>query len=345
MQKIRRPDAVAGNSLLRLTLLSLACILLALAAACGGGGGDEDISACNLHEQLCDRHLNEVAFATTHNSMSNVPDHWIDATQSSGITAQLEAGIRGFQLDSYYGIKVGPTVLTSVEVRTAKMTEELSDSAIREAEQLVAGAGRVAPGGGGETYLCHGNCELGATPMVTALNEFTRFLGANSNEVIIIFIEDYITAEDTAAAFEESGLMDYVYTYEGGEWPRLREMIQNGTRVLVMSEHGGGEPAWYHSGFELTQETPYRFETVDDMRSDTSCAPNRGEPDSPLFQLNHFISPADSDTSASANEFQFLLDRALACKRERGLVPNLVAVNFWEEGSVVDVVDEMNGVR
>lgn len=325
-----------------LHLLLVAAI--AFGVACGRKDAGDDISACNLHKELCDRALNKVAFATTHNSMSNVPDHWIDATQSSGISEQLKAGIRGFQLDSYYGVKVGPRVLTSVEVRTDKMSEQLSESAVGQAAEIASGIGDIVPGDRAETYLCHGNCELGAVPMVKALQEFTTFLEANPNEVLIIFIEDYISGEDTAAAFEEAGLTDYVYTYQGGEWPTLRKMIDDGTRILVMSEHGGGDPAWYHNGFELTQETPYSFASADDLLSDTSCDPNRGEAESPLFQLNHFISPADPDTSAKANEFQLLLDRALKCKQERGLVPNLVAVNFWGEGSVVDVVDEINGV-
>jgi hypothetical protein len=45
------------------------------------------------------------------------------------------------------------------------------------------------------------------------------------------------------------------------------------------------------------------------------------------------------------NDFQFLLDRAQECAEERGQIPNFVAVNFYLIGDVVDVVDELNGVR
>jgi hypothetical protein len=325
----------------RATILAL-LVLLSFAAC---GDDDPEVAACNLHGELCDRPLNEVAFATTHNSMSNLPDRWIDPTQSSGIAEQLNAGIRGFQVDSYYGVDVGPVVLTSAIVRTEKMNEELSGMAISTAEQLAGGVSGLLGAAPPETYLCHGNCELGAIKMDDALRQFTSFLQGNPNEVLIIFIEDYISAEDTEAALEESGLADYVYTHDGGEWPTLREMIEDGTRVLVMSERGGGEPAWYHKGFELTQETPYRFESVEEMSGDSSCVLNRGKEDSPLFQLNHFISPASQGTSEAVNEYQFLLERAQRCQEERGMVPNLVAVNFWGVGSVVDVVDEINGVR
>ena len=318
-----------------------ACV--ALAASCSG---DDSPRECNLHEELCDRPLNEVAFATTHNSMSNIPDRWIDPTQTSGIGDQLEAGIRGFQIDSYYGVDAGRgVILTAVDVRTAKMSEEHSSSAIQQANRIASSVASIRPSDRRGTYLCHGNCELGAIPMVDALNQFKEFLDGHPNEVFVIFIEDYISAADTEAAFEQAGLIDYLYTYDGGEWPTLGEMIDSGKRVLVMSENGGGDPAWYHRGFELTQETPYRFESTDELLTETSCDLNRGAADSPLFQLNHFVSPADRRASATTNEYQFLLDRARKCQEQRGLVPNLVAVNLWGEGSVVDVVDEINGVR
>ena len=63
--------------------------------------------------------------------------------------------------------------------------------------------------------------------------------------------------------------------------------------------------------------------------------------------LNHWIeraSPSRVD-SAQLNEYQFLLDRAQQCAEERGQIPNFVAVNFYLNGDVFDVVDELNGVR
>jgi hypothetical protein len=44
------------------------------------------------------------------------------------------------------------------------------------------------------------------------------------------------------------------------------------------------------------------------------------------------------------NAYDFLLERARRCERIRGLMPNLVAVDFYDRGDLVAVVDELNGV-
>ena len=79
-----------------------------------------------------------------------------------------------------------------------------------------------------------------------------------------------------------------------------------------------------------------------------SCKPNRGPANAPLFLINHWIStdpvPRPSD-AAKVNAYVPLLKRARACARLRSHVPNLLAVNFYLEGEVFRVVDELNGVR
>ena len=55
---------------------------------------------CNGHAELCDRTLDDVTLATTHNAMSSEAAGWIAANQGFGITRQLEDGIRGMMLDT-----------------------------------------------------------------------------------------------------------------------------------------------------------------------------------------------------------------------------------------------------
>lgn len=44
------------------------------------------------------------------------------------------------------------------------------------------------------------------------------------------------------------------------------------------------------------------------------------------------------------NRYDVLLRRALLCESRRGLVPNLLAVNFYSLGDVLRVADTLNGV-
>ncbi len=194
------------------------------------------------------------------------------------------------------------------------------------------------------TYLCHILCHLGSTPLAETLEEIRLFLETHPREVVAIIIEDKISIEDTEATFEASGLMPYLYTHQGGQpWPTLGEMIDGGQRLVVMAEVEGPPPAWYHHAWDYTEETPYSFKDPTEL----SCQPNRGDTGKPFFLLNHWIervSPSRVD-AVHINDYEFLLDRAQQCAEERGQIPNFVAVNFYLIGQVVDVVDELNGVR
>jgi hypothetical protein len=104
---------------------------------------------------------------------------------------------------------------------------------------------------------------------------------------------------------------------------------------------------WYQDGFDVTQDTPYSFKSMDEMRRyNTSCGLLRGNVNSPLFLVNHWIeklnpSPAESE---KVNSTAFLGRRVRACERIRGLFPTLVAVNFYERGDLLEVVNVLNGL-
>ena len=124
-------------------------------------------------------------------------------------------------------------------------------------------------------------------------------------------------------------------------------MIRTQKRLLVLAEDKTtGAPPWYAQGFDLVQETPYTFTSLKALDGPTSCRPNRGTADSPLFQLNHWVEHVNPSPALArkVNNFDFLLRRARRCERARGLKPNLVNVDFYDEGSVLQVVNVLNGI-
>jgi hypothetical protein len=157
-------------------------------------------------------------------------------------------------------------------------------------------------------------------------------------------IEDYVTPEDVAAAFAQSGLDRFVY--RGGvtpPFPTLREMIDSDQRLVVFGEKDARGVPWYHPAFETIQETPYTFRTLEEL----SCRPNRGGTAAPLFQINHWIETTPTPRPSNAvivNAHDFLLARAQKCQKERGKLPNILAVDFAMTGDVVGVAAEMNGL-
>jgi len=123
---------------------------------------------------------------------------------------------------------------------------------------------------------------------------------------------------------------------------REGQMIDDGTRLLVMTEGSGPPPAWYQPEFELSWDTPYFFTSP----SEFSCEPFRGSPKNPLFEVNHWLSTPFSspENAAQVNVYDVLWPRVEKCREESGRIPNFVAVDFVSIGDLMRVVDRLNGV-
>lgn len=303
---------------------------------------------CNGDEQLCELPLDEVVFATTHNSMaaSDQPG-WLIPNQELGIAQQLEDGVRGFMIDVYWGYPAGDQVLThfdeggEVGAGFARVVGEEGVQAARRIRNRLLGE----PYGPRDLYLCHGFCELGATTLSEGLLVFRRFLERHPREVLVIVVEDngQIDPADMARALEASGLSRFIYHGPTtAPWPTLGAMIERGQRVLIGAEVEGGDLPWYHSVYDgLIQETPYHFTTP----AEFSCAPHRGDRTGALFLLNHWITapPAPLPSRAEVvNGKSFLLSRVEQCEEERGRRANLVAVDFYRTGALFEVVRQLN---
>jgi hypothetical protein len=118
--------------------------------------------------------------------------------------------------------------------------------------------------------------------------------------------------------------------------------------VLVLIENEPGSEPWMHKQSAVAQETPYRFNTAEELAAPTTCAPNRGGTAGSLLLVNHWVdtSPAPRKTIArEVNAPGFLGPRLKRCEDERHLLPNIVAVDFYRQGHVFDTVERLNQPR
>jgi hypothetical protein len=341
-----------------------AVLVVLLAAAFAGGiavanraRAEEDapttIDACNGAAALCDRRLDEVTLAGTHNAMASadVPS-WLFPQQERGIVAQLEDGVRALLLDVHYGTpvrgtSVGDRVRTDLSGGAARAEAERvlgpegSAAAMRIRDRLVGGT--EGPRG---LHLCHGFCELGALPLDSTLRAIRGFLARHPNEVVLLVVEDYVAPQDLADAFVASGLAELAYRGRpGARWPTLRELIARDERVVVLVESGRPGVPWLLPAFAVLQETPYAFPSAGDT---LSCAPNRGGTSGSLLQLNHWIetTPAPRPSNAAVvNRFAVLTERARRCERARGRRVNVIAVDFYRTGDLLRATRALNGLE
>jgi hypothetical protein len=270
---------------------------------------------CNGHAALCDRRVDEVAFAGTHNSMASAEAGFIPPNHTFGLRRQLDDGIRAMLLDTHYH-----TDDSKPDVRT---------------------------------WLCHGFCELGKIPLHEGLRTLRDFLDERPREVLVLVFQDGIEPVDLAQAMTQSGLEPLIYAGPYGEtWPTLGELVASNQRVIVTTESRGGPPVWHRRLWDLGWDTPYSFKGIEalevDGGPDDSCRHNRGTTDGSLFLVNHWVSTAvglpDAGAAEAANAHDFLLQRAQRCGALHGHIPNIVAVDQHHEGDVVGVVRALNGL-
>ena len=108
------------------------------------GGGDEAPAAtpltCNGYRVLCNRPLNDVALAATHNSMASTTiPRWLFAQQDGTISDQLNEGIHGLLIDSYYGFAEPNGIVRTDLARVPKISDleqEIGPQATQVAKRI-----------------------------------------------------------------------------------------------------------------------------------------------------------------------------------------------------------------
>jgi hypothetical protein len=352
-----RVPARRARRALAVPLVAVGLVVVADAVffATGGAASTHDgIGACNGAAALCDRPLDAVVLPATHNSMSAPLPGWFASQQDSGIADQLKDGIRGLLIDTHYADKLADGRIRTdfasrADLAAAIKQDGLSTAAYDAALRLRERAGFKGTGNRG-MYLCHTFCEVGATPLADGLKDVHDFLVLHPGQVLVVINQDYVTPADFVKAVGDAGLAPYVFTPPSGAgWPTLRTMIDDDRRLLILAENHAGAAPWYQLAYaHLLQETPFSFSRPSQL-ADTaaSCKDNRGPAGAPLFLVNNWVTTDPTPRPSNAEEvnaYATLLDRARACRRLRGHLPNLIAVDFYRRGQLLHVVKTLNGV-
>jgi hypothetical protein len=170
------------------------------------------------------------------------------------------------------------------------------------------------------------------------------FLRAHPDQVLVVIVEDDVPPTTINQAFGAAGLTQYAATLKpDAPLPTLGELIKSDHRLLVFAEVKGGSPSWYMPAFSFIQDTPLGAVHPGQL----SCARYRGEVDSPILLINHWIPPFPPSPTVNAQigRAAFLRARILRCTRERSIPGAIVAVDFYQRTAVVKVAQQVNSRR
>jgi hypothetical protein len=323
----------------RCAAVVIACALAALALVPTPARASN--APCNGEPQLCARRLGDVAFATTHNSMASTANRFVPPNQRRSLQAQLDHGIRAFQIDAFFGTPRHGRVYTDLSGPLGQAAE-LPAPAVRTAQVLHRRLGAPPAGTRYDVYLCHVFCEIGAVRMLDEMQTVRAFLDEHPREVLVMVIEDYVPPDALLGVLREAGLEPSLLPVDpAAPLPTLQQMIDSGKRLQVSLENGDGAPLLPNAFSGLVEETPFTFARPRGLERPASCAEQRGIPDAPVFQFNHWVTPAEPVTARRVNT-SILRARVAECTRVRGRGPTLVAVDFAEQGDLLGVVERLN---
>ena len=107
--------------------------------------------------------------------MASSADRFRPPNQRRTMEAQLAHGIRGFQIDAYFGTPRGSRVYTDLSGPLGNAAE-LPPTLVTVATLVHRRLGAPPAGTPYDVYLCHVFCELGAVKMVDELRVVGEFL-------------------------------------------------------------------------------------------------------------------------------------------------------------------------
>ena len=225
----------------------------------------------------------------------------------------------------------------------------------------------------GAWHLCHTSCSLlDAGLLSTWLAEIKSWMDANPHDVVTLLLvnSDNASAADLNQEFEAASITSYAYTPPSTTtaittWPTLQEMINKNTRLVTfiasLSPSTNTAAAYLLDEFTFVFENPYNVTSLSDfsctadrpasVQGQTAQAVSSGR----LPLVNHFLDSneglgiqiPDTGNITTTNGLTgtgSLGQTSTTCTSAYGRKPAFFLVDYFDQGSALEVVDGLNGI-
>ncbi|KAM6477888.1 PLC-like phosphodiesterase [Trichoderma sp. SZMC 28011] len=283
---------------------------------------------CNNSPVLCDRHYNDITYMGAHDSAflrDASTGNSIAGNQFLNATDALDAGLRLLQ---------------------AQVHNE-----------------------NGTLHLCHTSCGLlDAGPLENWLADINDWVVSHTSDVITLLLvnSDEENVSEFAAAFQQSGLSNFGFVPQSKtEWPSLRDMIANKTRVVsfITNIDSSSSSPYLLPEFDYVFETPFTVVDLNGFNCTVDRPSNAGTAAQAFGNgfmglINHFkdqeitagltipdtdnIVLVNSDNTTTAGNLGLHIQQ---CNTQWNHRPSFVLVDFWDQGETVKAADNSNGIN
>ena len=293
--------------------------------------------ACNNSPELCSRSYSNITQLGAHDS-----PFLVNASSTSGSISFAEAGNQN--VDSTAQLSAGVRLLTA-----------------------------QVHNNNGAWHLCHTSCSLlDAGTLSSWLSSIKTWLDANLHEVVTILLvnSDNAAASDLDPEFQAANIKSYAYTPPSTTtaletWPTLQDMIANNTRLVTfvasLAPSSNTVAPYLLDEFTFVFENPYNVT----IPSNFSCAAERpstldGQTATAVSSgrlplVNHFLDQEDGlgidtpnttyvATTNGVSGLGNLQQAASDCAGVYGRAPAFLLVDFFDEGSAISIVNNLNGI-
>ncbi|MFJ5263170.1 RICIN domain-containing protein [Streptomyces sp. NPDC088387] len=217
--------------------------------------------------------------------------------------------------------------------------------------------------------LCHNSCTLVSNPVAlwVDIQRIVDFLKANPDQVITVFLEDYVDPGVLKSELARvNGLSDVLYRpdqtgVKQNGWPKVSDLISANDRLLLFTDHSRSSDqsaGLTRDSFGVMYQSEWTVENYWSMGSGASASnwscysrwygANTNIPLTrtegafqPLFVMNHFRDTTLAGTAETDNTK--VADRARRfCQPAARKKPNFLAVDRYDLGNPTAAVNSLN---
>eukprot|EP00594_Rhizosolenia_setigera_P011865 CAMPEP_0178967480 /NCGR_PEP_ID=MMETSP0789-20121207/17623_1 /TAXON_ID=3005 /ORGANISM="Rhizosolenia setigera, Strain CCMP 1694" /LENGTH=398 /DNA_ID=CAMNT_0020653105 /DNA_START=78 /DNA_END=1274 /DNA_ORIENTATION=+ len=289
---------------------------------CGSDEGDK--MCCNGLESNCQKRINEIMYATSHNAMSSEDFDFRQPNHFKGMEDSLKEGFRAFSLD----------LCDCGDQGGLQFCHSICAAGKRDPRELFVNLQKFLEENYGEVVI-----------LIFQMGK--DYFG--SNPIPLQSLENIMSSVP--------GFTDMIYAHDSSEkeWPYIQDLVDLNQRIIIfhhettncLDPDKEACPVGFHHYFNWAVETPFFFPDEESLLSyEKSCALDRGKNGKKdWYGVNHFVTRgfAIPQIAADVNQRDVISKRVEECLEiSGGLFPNFVQVDFWSVGGLPGFVTQYN---